>query len=131
MSAATASIVHVDGRSPLRTPLAILIALALVLTACDAATPGPAQPTAVGGGSGGQPDPNGELVTNMGSEPDTIDPHRASFVGEIAVILTVFEGLMTLDPKTLKPVPAVAASDPVVSADSKTWKFTIRDGVKF
>lgn len=132
MPPATASIAHVDGRSPLRTPLALLIALALVLTACDGATPpGPVQPTAVGGGSGGQPDPNGELVTNMGSEPDTIDPHRASFVGEIAVILTVFEGLMTLDPTTLKPVPAVAASDPEVSADSKTWKFTVRDGVKF
>ena len=31
-------------------------------------------------------DPNGELITNLGSEPDTIDPHKASFVGEIAVI---------------------------------------------
>ena len=110
--------------------LALLVAIALVTAACDTQTgPGPVAPTAVA--EGGQPDPNGELITNMGSEPDTIDPHRASFVGEIAVIMSVFEGLMTLDPKTLKAVPAAAAKDPVVSADSKTWTFTLRDGLKF
>ena len=110
--------------------LALLVAIALVTTACDTQTgPGPTAPTAAAQGS--QPDPNGELITNMGSEPDTIDPHRASFVGEIAVIMSVFEGLMTLDPKTLKAVPAAVAKDPVVSADSKTWTFTLRDGLKF
>ncbi len=124
-----ASIRTMHGRS-LRSALAILVILGLVLAACDGqATPGPTTPSAAPGG--GEPDPNGELVTNMGSEPDTIDPHRASFVGEIAVILTVFEGLMTLDPETLKPVPAVAAADPTVSPDSKLWTFTLRDDVKF
>jgi oligopeptide transport system substrate-binding protein len=103
--------------------LALLVSLALVFGACQA-QPGGGPTTPI---VGDQADPNGELVTNQGSEPDTIDPHRASFVGEIAVIMSVFEGLMTLDPKTLKPVPAVAAKEPEISSDAKTWKFTLRD----
>ena len=113
----------------LRPLVAVLVTGGLVLGACfgGPSTP-PNQTTTVGEG---QPDPNGELITNLGSEPDTIDPHKASFVGEIAVVMSVFEGLMTLDPKTLKPVPAVAAKEPEVTNGGKTWKFTVRDGVKF
>ncbi len=96
---------------------------ALVVTACTGA---PGQQ-----GGGDQADPNGELVTNAGSEPDTIDPHKASFSGEIGQIMMVFEGLMTLDPKTLKPIPGSAAKDPEVSADGKTFTFTLRDNLKF
>ena len=48
--------------------------LALVVGAC---TPGGGGPTT--GGGGDQADPNGELVTNMGSEPDNIDPQQSSF----------------------------------------------------
>ena len=110
--------------------LALFVALALVIGACQAQPGGGPVATATPAAAD-QADPNGELVTNLGSEPDTIDPHRASFVGEISVIMSVFEGLMTLDPATLKPVPAVAAKEPEVSADAKTWTFTIRDGVKF
>jgi len=112
-----------------RRALALLIAALLVLAACQQGQPPTTGPVTQTGG--GEPDPDGELVTNLGSEPDTIDPHKASFVHEIAVIMSVFEGLMSLDPQTLKPVPAVAAKDPEISADQKTWKFTLRDGVKF
>ena len=108
--------------------LALLVALALVIGACQGQPAGGPVATQA---PADQADPSGELVTNLGSEPDTIDPHKASFVGEIAVIMSVFEGLMTLDPKTLKPVPGAAAKDPEVSADAKTWKFTLRDGLKF
>lgn len=38
---------------------------------------------------------------------------------------------MTLDPKTLKPLPAAAAKDPVVSADGLTVTVTLRDGLKY
>jgi len=106
---------------------AILVAIALVVGACQAA-PGGTTATAA---PADQPDPNGELITNTGTEPDTIDPHKASFVGEIEQILSVFEGLMTLDPKTLKPIPGQAAKDPDVSADQKVWKFTLRDNLKW
>ena len=107
--------------------LAVLVSLALVIGACQAQPGG--GPTATGAADAA--DPNGELITNTGTEPDTIDPHKASFVGEIEQILSVFEGLMTLDPKTLKPIPAAAAKDPEVSADLKVWKFTLRDGLKW
>ena len=41
----------------------------------------------------------------MGSEPDTIDPQKASFVNEIGQASFVFEGLMTFDTATSKAVP--------------------------
>ena len=103
----------------------LLLILGLVVTACTGATTTPPQPTA------DQADPNGELITNAGGEPDTIDPNKASFQGEIAVILSVYEGLMTLDPATLKPIPATAAKDPEISADGLTWKVTLQPGLKY
>jgi oligopeptide transport system substrate-binding protein len=108
--------------------LAVFVAMALVISACQAQPGG--GPTATGA-TGDQVDPNAELVTNTGTEPNTIDPHAASFDNEIEQVLSVFEGLMTLDPKNLKPIPAAAAKDADVSADLKTWTFTLRDGLKF
>jgi oligopeptide transport system substrate-binding protein len=109
--------------------LAMLVALALVAAACQptATPPGATQAPA----AGGDQDPDATLVTNVGNEPDSIDPHKASFVGEIAVITTVFENLMVLDPKTLKPVPGAAASPATVSADGLKYTYTLRDGLKF
>jgi oligopeptide transport system substrate-binding protein len=113
--------------SRVRPMLAVLVSMALVIGACQAQPGGgPTAPAAADAA-----DPSGELITNTGTEPDTIDPHKASFVNEIEQIMSVFEGLMTLDPKTLKPVPAQAAKDPEVSADLKVWKFTLRDGLKW
>ncbi len=114
--------------------LALLTALSLVVAACQAGpTTGPqASPGAPGAtAAAGDQDPDATLVTNMGSEPDTIDPHKASFVGEISVITNVFEGLMILDPATLKPVPGAAADQPEVSSDGLKYTFTLRDGLTF
>ena len=110
-------------RSGLWPVAVVLLVLGLLVSAC---TTGPG-----GGTSSDQADPNGELITNMGAEPDTIDPHKASFQTEIGQIMMVFEGLMTLDPKTLKPEPAAAKEEPTISADGLTWKFTLRDGLKY
>lgn len=104
--------------------LAVLMILGLIASACTSTPQGPQAPA-------GDYDPEGELITNMGSEPDTIDPHKGSYLGEIAVVMQVFEGLMSLDPKTLAPVPAAAAKMPEVSADGLTYKYTLRDGLKF
>lgn len=104
--------------------LAVLMILGLIASACTSTPQGPQTPA-------GDYDPEGELITNMGSEPDTIDPHKGSFQGEIAVVMQVFEGLMSLDPKTLAPIPAAAAKMPEVSADGLTYKYTLRDGLKY
>jgi oligopeptide transport system substrate-binding protein len=109
----------------IRNYLSVAIGLAMLVAACN---------TPSGGGTpiaAEQIDPNGHLITNTGTEPSTIDPNKASFSDEIEQIMSVFEGLMTLDPKTLKPLPAAAAKDPEISADGLTWKVTLRDGLKY
>jgi len=53
--------------------LALLVIAGLLATACT-------QPGQQGGPQAGAADPNGELTTNTGSEPDTIDPQKESFV---------------------------------------------------
>ena len=111
--------------------VATLLAASLLVSACQQ-TPSVDQPGATqGGGVAGQADPNGEILLNTGGEPDTIDPQKASFVNEIAQAAFVFEGLMTFDAKTTKPVPAAAAKMPEVSADGLKYKYTVRDGLKY
>ncbi len=70
-------------------------------------------------------------MTNVGSEPDSIDPQRESFTDEIFHTMSVFEALMTFDPKTLKPIPAAARDQPKISADGLTYTYTLRDGLKY
>ena len=114
--------------------LAMLISLALVMAACQPApttTPGGATQAPAATGPASDADPDATLVTNLGNEPDSIDPHKASFVGEIEIITSVFENLMVLDAKTLKPVPGAAAAAPEISSDGLKFTFTLRDGLKF
>ncbi len=60
-------------RSRIWPLLSLMTLLAVVIGAC----------TQQGGGGTNatdQADPNGELVTNMGAEPDNIDPQQSQFV---------------------------------------------------
>jgi oligopeptide transport system substrate-binding protein len=114
-------------RSRILPLLALFTLVGLVVSACTQQGGGPT----TGGGGAADADPNGELITNMGSEPDTIDPQVESFVQEIGVTMKVFEALMTPDIKTGKPVPAAAKDQPKVSSDGKTYTYTLRDGLKY
>jgi len=98
----------------------------LIATACTG-TPGTTSPSAAADAA----DPNGEITTNTGSEPDTIDPQKESFVNEVAQTMQVYEALLALDPKTLKPIPGAAKALPTLSADGLTYTFTLRDGLKY
>ena len=58
--------------------LLVLLAIAsLLVSACTQAPSGEGTTT---GTTAGAADANGVLTLNMGSEPDTIDPQKASFV---------------------------------------------------
>ena len=77
-----------------------------------------------------QPSGNQEITINaLLGEPDNIDPNRAYFSGEGAVVRQVFESLLTFD-KDLKPGPG-AASSYEVSQDGKTYTFHLKQGAKY
>ena len=115
-------------RTGIWSVVALLAIASLLVSACSA-TP-PSQGTTTGGAQS-DVDPEGHITLNTASEPDTIDPQKSSFVNEIAQAAFVFEGLMTFDSKTTKPVPAAAAAQPKVSADGLKYTFTLRDGLKY
>jgi oligopeptide transport system substrate-binding protein len=117
-------------RTGLGSLLALLAIASLVIGACTQ-TPTGQGTTSTTGTTASNVDPNGAITINMGSEPDTIDPQLSSFVGEIGVASFVFEGLMTFDTKTSKPVPAAAVAAPKLSADGLKYTFTLRDGLKY
>lgn len=111
-------------RSRIWPLLSLLTLVAMVVGACTQS----GGPTAT---AAGDVDPNGELVTNVGSEPDSIDPQKESFTDEIGHTMKVFEALMTFDIKTGKPIPAAAKDQPKISADGKSYTYTLRDGLKY
>ncbi len=60
----------------------------------------------------------------VGSNPDSVDPHKAQGTWENDVIGDMFIGLFTEDAKS-KPIPGIAESW-VVSDDQLTWTFKLR-----
>ena len=115
-------------RSGLWSLLSLLMIAGLLAAACTS-TPGTTTPAA---SAGADFDANGELTTNTGAEPDTIDPQKESFVNEVAQTMMVYEALLAFDAKTLKPVANGAAKDmPKLSADGLTYTYTLRDGLTY
>lgn len=106
--------------------LSLLMIAGLLAAACTSGNQGPSTAS-----SGDNLDPNGEITTNTGAEPDTIDPQKESFVNEVAQTMMVYESLMSFDPKTLKPIPGAAKEAPKLSSDGLTYTFTLRDGLKY
>ncbi|MBX3086164.1 MAG: ABC transporter substrate-binding protein [Anaerolineae bacterium] len=64
------------------------------------------------------------------NQPNTLDPAAAALGDEFLVLRNVAEGLVTYDPKTLKPIPALAESW-TVSDDGLVYTFKLRSGVTF
>jgi oligopeptide transport system substrate-binding protein len=116
----------IQRRSGLWSILVLLVAVSMIVTACQAGNQGGNTAS-----NAAAVDPNGVLNTNTGGEPDTIDPQKESFVNEVAQTMMVYEALMAFDPKTLKPIPGAAKDQPKVSSDGLTYTYTLRDGLKY
>lgn len=63
-------------------------------------------------------------------EPRTLDPHRVSWMSEIQIASTMFEGLTRSDPATLRPIPGVAESWEVRD-EGRTYLFHLRTGARW
>ena len=69
-----------------------------------------------------------ELFVGNGAEVQDLDPATVSGVTEHRVLSALFEGLTSLDPKTLEPIPAVAEKWDI-SEDKKIYTFYLRNDV--
>ena len=63
-------------------------------------------------------------------KPQSLDPSQARTVDELLLADQLFDSLTAWDPKTLEPVPSVAASW-TVSDDQQHFDFHLRPGTKF
>lgn len=66
----------------------------------------------------------------LDNEPSTYDPREVLDYYSATVLYQISEGLVGMDPKTLKIIPKIA-SEWSVSDDGKSYTFTIRDDVYF
>lgn len=73
---------------------------------------------------------NQVLHQDIVDEPQSIDPHVITGLTDSFICMSLFEGLMSPDPKTLKPTPGVAKSWEI-SADAKVYKFFLREEAKW
>lgn len=72
----------------------------------------------------------GILHVGNGTEPSDLDPQIVTGVPEHHILMALFEGLTSYDPKDLSPVPGLAESW-TVSPDGKTYTFKIRANAKW
>ena len=74
--------------------------------------------------------PPNVLVVGQIAEPKSLDPHTVTAVNDFRILMNLYEGLVRYKDGTLEVEPALAESW-TISADGKTYTFTLRDGVTF
>lgn len=62
----------------------------------------------------------------VGNEPTDLDPHTVTGTGDAKIVHSLFEPLVSYDPQTLAPVPALAERWEI-SPDGLTYTFHLRD----
>lgn len=72
------------------------------------------------------------LRINVSSEPPSLDWHKSTDTTSAQIVMNIHEGLTAFDlsGKDLKPIPALAEKWEA-SNGNKTWKFTLRQNVKW
>jgi peptide/nickel transport system substrate-binding protein len=119
----------------IRTRIAYLLVVAVVLAACTQ-QPGPAaSPTSPGAtpAAGETPKVGGELVYIVTAEPPTFDAHQSTTFATLQPISPHYSLLYRLDPadNVNKIIPDVADGMPQISTDKLTWTVKIRSDVTF
>ncbi len=99
-------------------------ALAAAALTCAALVPGLiALPAAA------QTPPN-VLVVGQIAEPQSLDPHTVTATNDFRILVNLYDGLVRFKDGTLEVEPALAESWEV-SDDGRTYRFKLREGVKF
>ncbi|TMV01973.1 ABC transporter substrate-binding protein [Brucella haematophila] len=95
---------------------AALAAIALTIA-------GPAMPSLA------QTPPN-VLIVGQIAEPQSLDPHTVTATNDFRILVNMYDGLVRYKDGTLEVEPALAESW-TISDDGKTYRFKLRQGVKF
>lgn len=72
----------------------------------------------------------GVFHISIGSEPSDLDPHTVTGLGEAKLVQALFDPLVSFEPGTLAPVPALAARWEI-SPDGLTYTFHLRPDAKW
>ena len=99
--------------------LTALVSVALILASCGGKS---GEKTSAAGSSGA------EFIIGNGAEPQSLDPAKIQGTPEHRINLSLFEGLVTYDPKTANAIPGVAESWDI-SEDGMTYTFHLRKAV--
>jgi oligopeptide transport system substrate-binding protein len=70
------------------------------------------------------------LRVGNGTEPQDLDPQAITGVTEHKIVMALFEGLLTPDPKDLRPLPGIAESWDI-SPDGLTYTFHLRANARW
>ena len=97
--------------------ISIVAAAALVLTGCSS--------NSDSGAAGGS------ITVAYQNDISTLDPAIGYDWQNWSIIKSIFGGLMDYEPGTSNLVPNLAAEEPEISADGKTFTFKLRSGVLF
>ena len=119
-----------DGRGRRLKPYAVLAALVLAASATLAACGGDDDDD--GGTAAAE---GGEVTISQTSQPDYLDPALSYTVNGIEPLWLVYTPLLTYPhvegAAGAELIPGLAEDLPEISADGKTYKLTLRDGLKF
>ena len=97
--------------------LTVLAGAALIFTACGGKSETNASAANKVAGE--------EFIVGNGAEPQSLDPAKIQGTPEHRINMSLFEGLVTYDPKTANAVPGVAQSWDI-SEDGTTYTFHLR-----